>query len=82
MENKKLNGEEFTPEEKVLYDIVSEQIEKALKENTLSYIGPIGDGLYKIGPGTWTGKKGWEQFNKALEKEAENYLNNNDTDED
>lgn len=38
-------------------------------------IGPIGNGIYCVGKGVYTGIKGWENFQKTL-KEQLKKLNN------
>nr|UVX92365.1 MAG: hypothetical protein [Bacteriophage sp.]DAI01246.1 MAG TPA: hypothetical protein [Caudoviricetes sp.] len=34
-------------------------------------IGPIGNGIYCIGKGIYTGIKGWENFQKILKEQKE-----------
>lgn len=34
-------------------------------------IGPIGNGIYCIGKGMYTGRKGWEEFQKELKRRVQ-----------
>jgi hypothetical protein len=52
-------------------------IHKALEGFEIPYVGPVGNGLYQIGPGTYTGKKGFSMFEEAMKKEAEKWAANN-----
>lgn len=36
-----------------------------------NYVGPVGGGLYQIGPGCYTGEKGYEEFTNELMKELD-----------
>jgi len=38
--------------------------------NELEKIGHVGGGLYHIGGGCYSGKKGWEQFSEEVKKIA------------
>ncbi len=50
---------------------LTEEIEEISKEikGDLPDIGPVGGGLYHLGLGCYTGKAGWDQFNKLNEDE-------------
>lgn len=37
-------------------------------------VGYVGNGMYHIGNGTMTGKKGWIDFNELLKEEAESLI--------
>ena len=38
------------------------------KPGDQNYVGPVGGGLYQIGPGCYTGEKGYEEFLIELDK--------------
>jgi hypothetical protein len=50
---------------------LTEGVEKITNEmkDKFEEVGPVGGGLYYIGGGCYTGKAGWDQFNKLNENE-------------
>ena len=57
----------------------SEELKRKIAEASKEYfegnfpaVGPVGDGLYHIGEGCYTGREGWNDFNKAVIKEFTN----------
>jgi len=66
---KALGDEEFRakfPQEAIKLS-VEDAIEQ-LKSDDLPPLGPVGNGLYHIGGGAYTGKKGWDKFELELKK--------------
>lgn len=51
--------------EEEMYDFLKSISPKPGDQN---YIGPVGGDLYQIGPGCYTGKKGYEEFLVELDK--------------
>ena len=53
--------------------------EESLEENAIRVspwpIGYVGHGMYHIGDGAFTGKKGWEIFTEMLMEETSNFEN-------
>lgn len=48
--------------------ITDKDIEDLLKDIEMPFIGEVSPGCYQIGKGMYTGRLGWEQFNKQLDK--------------
>lgn len=45
--------------------------ERTKKIKDYCQIGPIGNGIYCIGKGMYTGRKGWEEFQKELKRRVQ-----------
>lgn len=68
-----LNKDHLTDPMEILRDssISSIIIKDPTKTAQLIYpdIEKVSEGIYRVEPGQYTGKEGWEQFNKALEEQ-------------
>lgn len=60
-------------------DFTLEDLDQCMKElgiKKLPKFGYVGGGMYQIGDGCFTGKAGWDAFNKELQRQGELIISN------